>query len=205
MRIGAVTKPESMIESLLPLPDGCKVSKSFSSKDDVIFWFVKSSGEVIAGEEEVLSVLSDKNIVWIGYPKGTSGIKSDLSRDKGWESLMKRKDISFVSYIAFNEIWSTFCIRKKTVADKKKEANTIEREIFKYADSKTKTIILPIDLAAILAKNKKAKSIFNTLSFSNRREYIEWIITAKREDTRLARLKGTIEKLLKGLKNPAER
>lgn len=205
MRVGAVTKPVNFMQSLKPLPEGCKLSQSYSSKDDVILWFVKSSDELIAGEEEALSCLTDQNIIWIGYPKGTSGVKTDLARDKGWDSLTKRNNISFVSYISFNEIWSTFCIRKKTAADKKKESKITIREIFKYADSKMKAIRLPADLALILSKNKKAQSLFDALSFSNKREYVDWVITAKRMETRKTRLEDTIEKLYKGLKNPAGR
>ena len=205
MRVGTVTKPVRFIGSLKPLPQGCTLSHSFSSKDDVILWFVKSSEELIAGEEEVLSNLTDQNIIWIGYPKRTGGIKTDLSRDNGWDSLMKRNDISFVSYISFNEIWSTFCIRKKTATDKKKESKTTIREIFKYADSKTKTILIPEDLALILSKNKKAQTIFDALSFSNRREYVEWVITAKRVETRKMRIESLLEKLIKTLKNPKGR
>jgi hypothetical protein len=153
----------------------------------------------------VLSALSNTNVIWIAYPKGTSGIQSDLNRDKGWEPILARKDISFIAYIAFNEVWSTFCIRRKTEADKRREAKPAVREIFKYADSKYKTIILPDDLKSILEKHKKANTFFETLSYSNKREYVEWVITAKREETRQNRITKTIELLLQGNKNPAGR
>ncbi len=35
-----------------------------------------------------------------------------------------------------------------------------------------------------------------------KKEYVEWIITAKREETRKERLKGTVERLEKEWKNP---
>jgi len=64
---------------------------------------------------------------------------------------------------------------------------------------------LPDDLAAALKKNKKQADFFNTFSFTNKKEYIEWIVTAKREETRTERINGTIERLGKGWKNPANR
>jgi uncharacterized protein YdeI (YjbR/CyaY-like superfamily) len=76
------------------------------------------------------------------------------------------------------------------------------REIFDYIDAKSKTIRLPDDLAAALKKNKKQETYFNTLSFTNKKEYVEWIVTAKREETRAQRVKETIEKLGKEWKNP---
>lgn len=203
--LGIVNKPKGFDEAMLPLPEGTKISKVFSSKNDVIFWFVKTKSELEKTLDKVLAALSDNNIIWIGYPKGTSGIQTDLSRDKGWESIMAKPEISFVSFIAFDDTWSVFCIRKKNAADIKREQKPVKREIFDYADSKTKTIMLPDDLEKILNKNKKAKTIFDALAFSHKREYVEWIITAKRDETRKARLQGTIDKLNTGYKNPAGR
>ncbi|MGC4035055.1 MAG: YdeI/OmpD-associated family protein [Chitinophagaceae bacterium] len=61
---------------------------------------------------------------------------------------------------------------------------------------------LPDDLAASLKKNKKEAGYFGSLSFSNKKEYVEWIVTAKREETRKERIAGTIERLGKQWKNP---
>ena len=58
------------------------------------------------------------------------------------------------------------------------------------------------NMAAALKKNKKATDYFNTLSFTNKKEYVEWIVTAKREETRKERVDGTIERLVKNWKNP---
>jgi len=43
---------------------------------------------------------------------------------------------------------------------------------------------LPADFGKALAKNKQEKKFFETLSFTNRKEYVEWIVIAKREETR---------------------
>jgi uncharacterized protein YdeI (YjbR/CyaY-like superfamily) len=96
-------------------------------------------------------------------------------------------------------------MRQKTEKDKKEDAKPKERPIFEYADSKTKTIYLPVDLAAAFKKEKKLGEYFNSLAFSHRREYIEWIITAKKEETRKQRIQGTLERLAKKWKNPANR
>jgi len=90
----------------------------------------------------------------------------------------------------------------KTEADKKREQAPRERPIFDYVDPKTKSVRLPDDLATAFKKNKKQEDFFNTLSFTNKKEYIEWIITAKREETRAERIKGTMERLTKKWKNP---
>ena len=51
-------------------------------------------------------------------------------------------------------------------------------------------------------EDQKAKEFFDTLSFTNKKEYIEWIVTSKRDETRNERLNGTIERLVKKWKNP---
>lgn len=69
----------------------------------------------------------------------------------------------------------------------------------KTKDAKPKPpAIMPDDLAAALKKNRKAAVVFEGFSQSNRREYIEWITEAKREDTRAKRLAQTLEWLAEG-------
>ena len=43
---------------------------------------------------------------------------------------------------------------------------------------------VPADLAGALAKNKKARTAFTAFSPSHKREYVEWITEAKRDETR---------------------
>lgn len=57
---------------------------------------------------------------------------------------------------------------------------------------------VPEDLAAALAKDRKAREAFERFPPSHRREYIEWIVEAKREETRARRLAQTIEWLAEG-------
>jgi hypothetical protein len=143
-------------------------------------------------------------MVWVYYPKGTSKIQTDLTRDKGWDCLLAESDkLTWISLISFDNTWSVFGFRGKTEADRKKEAKPRPvREIFNWVNPQTKEIKLPKDLASILEKNKREVIFFNSLSFTNKKEYIEWIVTAKRKETRNERLRGTIERLAKGWKNP---
>lgn len=57
---------------------------------------------------------------------------------------------------------------------------------------------VPPELAAALKKNKKAATTFAEFSPSHRREYIEWIVGAKREETRAKRLATTLAWLAEG-------
>lgn len=59
---------------------------------------------------------------------------------------------------------------------------------------------LPADLAAALAlkKNAKAKATYEAFPPSQRRDYVEWIESAKREDTRKARVAQAVEWMAEG-------
>jgi len=72
-------------------------------------------------------------------------------------------------------------------------------------DTEERIVEIPDDLAKVLAKNKKVKEFFDTLSFTNRKEYAIWIASAKKEETREKRLKLVIEKLRDRKKNPSEK
>jgi uncharacterized protein YdeI (YjbR/CyaY-like superfamily) len=64
-----------------------------------------------------------------------------------------------------------------------------------------RTVSAPPALQQLFFKNRQAAGFFETLAFTQKREYVEWIISAKRDDTRDQRLKTTIEKLTAGKKN----
>ncbi len=59
-------------------------------------------------------------------------------------------------------------------------------------------IAMPADFAIELNQNPKAKLQFERFSPSHKREYLEWITTAKTEATRLKRMATTIEWLSEG-------
>jgi hypothetical protein len=51
---------------------------------------------------------------------------------------------------------------------------------------------MPKDFTVALKQSPKAQALFETLPQSCRREYIEWITTAKKEETRARRLRETL-------------
>jgi len=186
MKLLTVNAPPDTMSHLRSLLNNLQVSHMVKNYQQ-IHWFVKNRVEMEKGLDKILTLLKPDIICWIYYPKGTSAIQTDLTRDKGWESLLKHKELQWLSLISFDDTWSSFGMRLKTDTDKKKEAKPTVRVIFNYVDPVKKIVKLPDDLASTLKKNKKANSFFETLSFTNKKEYIEWIVTAKREETRTER------------------
>ena len=196
--------PSDFKKDLGGVPAGVTISDK-STTYNQIHWFVKDKTQMEKEIDKVLGLLEDDVICWIYYPKGTSKIQTDLTRDKGWDALLKHNHLQWVNLISFNDTWSAFGMRLKTEADKKKAAKPKERPIFDYIDATKKTIRLPDEFSGMLDKAKKEKDFFQALSFTNKKEYVEWIVNAKRDETRATRVKDSIERLGKGWKNPANR
>ena len=62
-------------------------------------------------------------------------------------------------------------------------------------DQTERVVVIPSDVLVKLEKNKQAYQFYNSLSYTDRKEYIQWIITAKKEETRIKRIETLIEKL----------
>ncbi len=63
---------------------------------------------------------------------------------------------------------------------------------------KKRDITVPDVLINALNENKKARAVFESLSRSHQREYVEWLTEAKREETRKRRLEITLQWLSDG-------
>ncbi|MBL7929491.1 MAG: YdeI/OmpD-associated family protein [Bacteroidia bacterium] len=64
--------------------------------------------------------------------------------------------------------------------------------------SEKKEIPVPDDFVKALNKNKNAKSVFEKFAPSHKREYLQWITGAKREETRLKRIATAVEWIAEG-------
>jgi Bacteriocin-protection, YdeI or OmpD-Associated/Domain of unknown function (DUF1905) len=64
-------------------------------------------------------------------------------------------------------------------------------------DTEPRTVALPRDLRTALEKDG-LRAAFNDLSFTHRREYVEWVEGAKRADTRTRRVAETVRRVREG-------
>lgn len=63
---------------------------------------------------------------------------------------------------------------------------------------KRASLVVPIELASALKKNKKAAAAFKGFPPSHKREYVDWISEAKRQDTRKRRVDTAVEWMAEG-------
>ena len=59
-------------------------------------------------------------------------------------------------------------------------------------------LAMPDDLAAALAANAAARRCYNTLAPSKQRDYVEWVLEAKRADTRRRRIAQAVAWMAEG-------
>jgi Bacteriocin-protection, YdeI or OmpD-Associated/Domain of unknown function (DUF1905) len=65
-------------------------------------------------------------------------------------------------------------------------------------DTEPRTVTVPDDLLRALAADAAAEEAFAKLSFTHRREYVEWVEDAKRPETRTRRVAATIQAVREG-------
>src|SRR4051812_43713639 len=91
--------PPGFRSALGELPGGVKLSDKAKNYNQ-LHWFVKTKAQMEEELDGILKLLKTDVICWIYYPKGNSKIQTDLTRDKGWEVLLK-KDLQWLSLISF--------------------------------------------------------------------------------------------------------
>ena len=198
--------PANYLALLEPLPEGATVSYETKGSFDGIQLFVKNSIELAENLKIIVPVLRPDTILWIIYPKKSSGIESDLEMMSSWDELSKY-GLRGVAAAAVNENWTALRFRPK---EQTKTSDTCNEEIKKneyseFIDVDNRTVKLPDEIKTVLEKNQQALANYEKLSYSNRKEYVLWILTAKQEKTRNERLAKLVEKLLAGKKNPSDK
>jgi len=152
---------------------------------------------------EVLPALQRDAKFWVAYPKVGSKIATTLYRDCSWYCITG-EGYEVVRQVAIDHVWTAIRFKKSdTVTALAKAA--VREAVLESAgiDLVDRTIRPPADFAKELRRSKVASHFFEELSFTDQKEYVVWISSAKKEETRSRRLGQAIDKLIAGKKNPA--
>jgi uncharacterized protein YdeI (YjbR/CyaY-like superfamily) len=90
---------------------------------------------------------------------------------------------------------------KQLLAYIRKAAELNDEGVKRAAPARVKgnrELIVPDYVTAALKKNQKARAAFEAFSYSHKKEYVEWITEAKREETREKRLETMLGWLAEG-------
>lgn len=192
--------PEGYLQELGLEAGAAEYNSDLKGTYDYVQLFAVTVKELEQYGPAALSAIRPDGLLWLCYPKGSSGLKTDLSRDKGWDSV-KAAGFEGVSLVSVDDIWSAMRFRPLGATTRRSGSAAPS------AAKKPAAAVLPVpeDLLEALKKNEAAESFFAALAPSHRKEYITWITGAKREETRASRIVKTVEKLLLGRKNPSDK
>lgn len=97
-------------------------------------------------------------------------------------------DVPFRSSLMPDGDGSHFLVISKFVRDKAKIKVGDRIQVFVEPDGEPRAIEAPPDLAKTLSKIKEAKAAWDSLSYSHRKAFVEWIVSAKKDETRKSRV-----------------
>lgn len=109
--------PEGYLETLGEVPAGVTIQQKSTGKFDFVHLFAKDRKELERFIDRVLQAIQYDAILWISYPKGSSGVETDLNRDKLWKALSD-KGIRPVTQVSIDEVWSAMRFRLPEQAGK---------------------------------------------------------------------------------------
>ena len=106
-RAAVVNAPEKFLNELKHNSD---ISQKLSGKFDWIQVFAKNKKELASFVPKAVAALKPESMLWLSFPKGSSKIQTDLTRDKGWEAIHDL-DLKFINLVSVNDMWSAFALR----------------------------------------------------------------------------------------------
>lgn len=92
-------------------------------------------------------------------------------------------------------------IDEKAFVDLVKQAVKVNQSGAKLGDAKParKALVVPADLESVLKKDEEAWSNWEKFSYSHKKEYVEWVVDAKQEETRKRRIAQALEMIREGV------
>jgi hypothetical protein len=109
-RVLILNAPDGYVELLGELPNGVELSETRMGRFDFVHLFVKDSTELDAYRPAAMDALEYDGLLWISYPKRSSKVKTNLTRDVLWE-LMKGTGLRPVTQVSLDAVWSAMRFR----------------------------------------------------------------------------------------------
>lgn len=199
-----INAPKDYLAVIEPLPDNVRISFQMAGNCNGVQLFVKNSIELVQMLKDVEPVLKPETVIWIIFPKKNTAIPTDLEMMSSWAEAGKY-NLRPVASAAINQTWTALRFKPEQEVKLAPFRNSEIRnnnQFSAYIDVDKKIVTLPPDVLEALQAAPSALGYFNDLAYSHKKEYVVWILEAKQEKTKLARLKKMVEMLLDKKKNP---
>ena len=116
VKAAVIRAPEGYVAGL---QHDARVASALHGKFDWIQIFVKNKAELDALAPKAARALKPGSMLWISFPKGTSKIQTDLTRDRGWEDV-KQLGLKWLTLVSIDETWSAFALRPYREGEERK-------------------------------------------------------------------------------------
>jgi hypothetical protein len=106
-----INAPEDYLENMDGIAYKTEISQ-VSGQLDMLHIFAYNKVDVDRFVPDAAKLLKYDGLLWMSYAKGTSKIKTDINRDKGWDTL---RSLGFegIALIAIDETWAAMRFRPK--------------------------------------------------------------------------------------------
>lgn len=116
-RMLILNAPPGYTDSLGELPEGAGVRELPEGDFDFVHLFVQDSSEFSNLGLPAIEAVRYDGLLWISYPKRSSKVETDLTRDVMWE-LVADTGLRPVAQVSIDPVWSALRFRPSDEAGK---------------------------------------------------------------------------------------
>jgi hypothetical protein len=110
-RIRIMNAPDKYVRSLGRLPDGAEIVHKGHAACDFVHLFVRSAEDLKEQGPVAVKAVKPDGVLWVSYPKRSSGTGADITRDVGWE-IMSELGLRPVAQISIDAKWSALRFKR---------------------------------------------------------------------------------------------
>ena len=104
-RVALVDVPHAVADEIHEPLSSCQIAKRFDRALDFIFFFAHSQRELERKLQRVAAALAAAGMLWISWPKKSSGVPSDLTEDIVRKHGL-RAGLVDIKVCAITDVWS---------------------------------------------------------------------------------------------------
>ncbi|MCC6612923.1 MAG: hypothetical protein IT320_05545 [Anaerolineae bacterium] len=111
-KVAVLNAPDGYEATLGPLPEGATISHAARSSCDSVQLFVYNKADVDRRAPKAIAAVKPGGVLWIAYPKKSGAIKTDISRDHGWDAVYDALWLP-VTQLSLDATWSILRFRPR--------------------------------------------------------------------------------------------
>jgi hypothetical protein len=109
-RMLLLNAPDNFQAEIIAIPPGIEVVSQIDGEFDFVLIFAKQSSYLTEVLPDVVQSLEHDGLFWVAFPKKSSGVETDLSRDLFWE-IMLTHGYRAVTQVYIDETWTAMRFR----------------------------------------------------------------------------------------------